>query len=96
MFISDETGSIFTTTLGQNGEKKVVLSSTNKLKFKPTLLSVDWLNDHLYILGETRSDNSSKSRWQISRCSLDGRNFVVAVDNLNHEPLHFEVDPYNG
>lgn len=96
MFISDETGSVISTVLGINGERNIILSHKNGIKFKPSLLSVDWLNDHLYILGETRVENNSKSRWQIVRCSLEGKDLWVAVDNLNQKPIHFEVDPYNG
>lgn len=96
MYISDENGSIVLTNLGLSRDRKIILSQSKGLKFKPTLLSVDWLNDHLYMLGETRIENNSKSRWQISRSSLDGTDLIVAVDNLNQRPVHFEVDPYNG
>jgi len=34
------------------GPKAAILSPQLGLNFMPLLLSVDWLNDHLYILGE--------------------------------------------
>lgn len=65
------------------------------MKFEPLDLSIDWLNDQLYILGEV--SHSSKSKvYQITRCNLDGTGMTVAVAGLLTKPHHIEVDPYNG
>lgn len=74
------------------GKKQIVVSPEVTISVVPKLLSVDWLNDHLYVLGV---QTSSKS-WQISRCDLDGQKTQVAIAGLTHEPSHIEVDPFNG
>lgn len=69
---------------------------------KPLDLSVDWLNRHLYVLGESlytkeeSSNVSSLTTWEIIRCDFDGNNPVVALTGFNSRPIHFEVDAYNG
>lgn len=70
----------------------VVIDPQMGMNFLPLLLSIDWLNDHLYLLGEV----SSPKRWQISRCHLDGTGMTVAVAGLYQKPLYIEVDPFNG
>ncbi|XP_063241344.1 proto-oncogene tyrosine-protein kinase ROS isoform X2 [Bacillus rossius redtenbacheri] len=62
--------------------------------FSPLALSVDWLNDQLYILGEVT--HPAGPVWQVARCGLDGRGLTVAVAGFLARPLHMEVDPYNG
>ncbi|KAL1139033.1 hypothetical protein AAG570_009094 [Ranatra chinensis] len=75
---------------------KVILSEENEgINFFPFSLSIDWLNDQLYVLGEV-TDKSGGTRWQITRCGLDGSGLTVAVAGLLTKPLHIEVDPYNG
>lgn len=63
----------------------------------PSLLTVDWLNRHLYILGEmvSNSDSSAKA-WSILRCDYEGKNLIVAYGGITEKPLQIEVDPYNG
>lgn len=70
----------------------VIIDPQMGVNFLPLLLSIDWLNDHLYILGEV----NSPTRWQISRCQLDGSGMTVAVAGLYQRPLYMEVDPFNG
>lgn len=65
------------------------------MKFQPLELSLDWLNEQLYILGEVSHTSKSKV-WQITRCGLDGTGLTVAVAGLLTKPHHIEVDPYNG
>lgn len=96
IFVSDETGGITVTPLKVNGERKTIINQQAGLNFKPSLLSMDWLNDHLYILGEVKIKNNPVSLWQISRCSLEGKELIVAVAGLSQKPDYFEVDPYNG
>lgn len=62
--------------------------------FKPQLLSIDWLNNHLYILGQMNFENTLK--YQISRCDLNGKLMTVAIGGLSKKPRNIEVDPFNG
>lgn len=65
---------------------------------------MDWLNRHLYILGEVYYTKESAdwsnltfySYWEIIRCDFDGKNQLVALSGFNSRPIHFEVDAYNG
>ncbi|XP_025828950.1 proto-oncogene tyrosine-protein kinase ROS isoform X3 [Agrilus planipennis] len=89
--------SILRMNLSENKNKNVtvVLSSTetHNTDFRPRDLSVDWLNNQLYILGET---SGPKKTWQVTRCDLDGKGIQVAVAGLQEKPHHMEVDPCNG
>lgn len=97
MFVAEDDGCIYQSSLDLTNttEKKEVICQKNDLNFKPLLLSVDWLNDHLYIMGEL-SSNMHHSSWKIERCDFDGKRRVLAVGGLNGKPSHIEVDPYNG
>lgn len=60
------------------------------INFRPLDLSMDWLNNQLYVLGE------KQYLWQIERCELDGTRLQVAIAGLRDKPQQIEVDPYNG
>lgn len=92
VFVSDSGGYVYRTSITERSEPIVVLSP-DQVNFKPLSLSVDWLNMHLYILGEVKHANTV---WQIARCNLDGRGLTVAVAGFLSKPSHIEVDPYNG
>lgn len=94
MFYSDDAGFINRINLVNLTEVTEILKPDQGLNFKPSLLSVDWLNNQLYILGKI--DDPDVDRWQISRCSLDGKGLTIAIAGLNTRPNHMEVDPYNG
>lgn len=68
--------------------------ATTQINCVPLDLSVDWLNDQLYILCEVRSQQQKV--WQIIRCEMDGKGLTVAIAGLRSKPHHIEVDPYNG
>lgn len=91
--MSDAAGYVSVTSLREYSEPKYVLTPADT-SFKPLDLSVDWLNQHLYILGEV--SHNKGTLWQVARCSLDGRGLTVAVAGITSKPLHIEVDPYNG
>lgn len=95
LFVSDEGGYIYKTALEVEGDRISILTPKSGSNFVPTLLSIDWLNNQLYILGEVNHPMNKKV-WQISRCDLDGRGLTVAIGGLQWRPNHFEVDPYNG
>ncbi|XP_070506786.1 proto-oncogene tyrosine-protein kinase ROS isoform X3 [Chironomus tepperi] len=100
IFVAEENGCIYQASLdiSLKNEKKEVICQKTGLNFKPSLLSVDWLNDQLYIMGEMTSNSQHQSikSWSISRCDYDGKKLIVAVGGLNEKPAYIEVDPYNG
>ena len=60
-------------------------------------LSVDWLYNRLYMILENNgTKRSDHTKWQIARCGFDGRQHSVVITEMNHKPLHIEVDPFNG
>lgn len=79
--------------LDKSNEEQQILS-LQQLDFLPLQLSIDWLNNQLYILGEVKSQTDS--RYIIKRCNLDGTGLSVALAGLNRKPLMIQVDPYNG
>ncbi|KAI4460354.1 tyrosine-protein kinase receptor [Holotrichia oblita] len=98
LFVSDSDRYVYKMPLNReaNRNRIAVLTPTQR-DIQPLDLSVDWLNEQLYILGETRYDvNSGKKMWSVIRCDLDGRGLTVAVAGLKVKPHHIEVDPYNG
>ncbi|XP_076244805.1 receptor protein-tyrosine kinase sevenless isoform X2 [Calliopsis andreniformis] len=92
LFVSDSLGYVYRTSIIKRTTPTVILSPS-QANFKPLSLSVDWLNLHLYILGEVKH---ATTVWQIARCNLDGRGLTVAVAGFLTRPTHIEVDPYNG
>lgn len=103
LFVSVSSGYVYRSSLSKKSVPQAILSPEHTL-YKPLDLSVDWLNRHLYILGEvfydreqaSRSNSSLYSSWEIIRCDFDGRNQIVALSGFNSRPIHFEVDAYNG
>lgn len=92
LFVSTSAGYVYRTSITEKSKPEVILSP-NQVNFEPLSLSVDWLNRHLYVLGEVKH---TKTIWQIARCNLDGRGLTVAVAGFLNRPSHIEVDPYNG
>ncbi|XP_043279081.1 proto-oncogene tyrosine-protein kinase ROS isoform X3 [Venturia canescens] len=92
LFFSDSMGFVYRTSIMESSEPTVVLSSS-QVNFKPLSLSVDWLNMHLYVLGEVKH---ATTVWQIARCNFDGKGLTVAMAGFLTRPSHIEVDPYNG
>ncbi|XP_072155472.1 proto-oncogene tyrosine-protein kinase ROS isoform X1 [Bemisia tabaci] len=92
LFVSDSSGKIFMSSSSHSADPVEIFSQGSA---RPLDLSVDWLNDHLYIL-QNLSLNSSSSSYQIIQSSLDGSNQTVVVSGLSIKPDHIEIDPYNG
>ncbi|XP_060801498.1 proto-oncogene tyrosine-protein kinase ROS isoform X2 [Amyelois transitella] len=99
LFVSVSNGYVYRTSLSKKSASEPILTPNN-ISFTPLDLSVDWLNHHLYVLGRLHHTpdglNDSYSIWEIIRCDFDGRNQLVAYSGFNSQPIHFEVDPYNG
>lgn len=92
LFVSDAVGFVYRSSIVEPSQPAVVLNPS-QTNFKPLSLSVDWLNLHLYVLGEVKH---STTVWQIARCNLDGKDLAVAMAGFLTRPSHIEVDPYNG
>lgn len=95
LFVADSDGYIHKTSLENMldvPDYEVILSPV-QLALKPSLLSIDWLNNRLYILEEVKSGIHV---WQICYCNLDGNGLTVAVAGLRNKPHDMQVDPYNG
>ncbi|XP_012234446.2 proto-oncogene tyrosine-protein kinase ROS isoform X2 [Linepithema humile] len=93
LFVSTSTGYVYRTSIIERSSKAEAILSPGQMNFEPLSLSVDWLNLHLYVLGEVKH---ATSKWQIARCNLDGRGLTVAMAGILSRPSHIEVDPYNG
>ncbi|XP_039755125.1 proto-oncogene tyrosine-protein kinase ROS isoform X1 [Pararge aegeria] len=103
LFVSVSNGYVYRSSLTKKSSSKAILTP-EYISYKPLDLSVDWLNKHLYVLGEVYytkegsswSNTSFYSSWEILRCDFDGKNKIVALSGFNSRPIHFEVDAYNG
>jgi proto-oncogene tyrosine-protein kinase ROS len=93
LFVSDSAGYIACSSLIRYEAPSTILTPSHA-NFLPLDLSVDWLNDQLYILGQVT--HSTGPMWQVARCGLDGRGLTIAVAGILTKPYHIEVDPYNG
>ncbi|XP_044740104.1 proto-oncogene tyrosine-protein kinase ROS [Chrysoperla carnea] len=98
LFISDSDGYVWRIPL-QNQyriKSRTAILKPDTINYSlPLDLSVDWLNDQIYILEQITHARKSRM-WQITRCSLDGSSRVVAMAGFVTKPHHIEVDPYNG
>lgn len=103
LFISVSNGFVYRSALSKKSVTEPILTPENT-SYKPLDLSVDWLNHHLYVLGEVyytkeavnRSNMTLYPNWEIIRCDFGGKNQIVALSGFNSRPIHFEVDAYNG
>ncbi|XP_031333150.1 proto-oncogene tyrosine-protein kinase ROS isoform X2 [Photinus pyralis] len=95
LFVSDSSAKVYKISFANttiSSTPSSILSHPH-IDFLPQELSVDWLNNQLYILGEV---THQRQVWQITRCNLDGHGHQVALAGLRVKPHHIEVDPYNG
>lgn len=63
------------------------------MDFKPIDLTIDWLNDQLYIMGEVKYEIS---KYRIKRCNLDGSGLTAVYGGLYMKPVSMKIDPLNG
>lgn len=96
--MSDSSGVVWRASLdGEGGQDgAIAILRPTQTRVLPQALSVDWLNDLVYMVGQLVQDGDATPTWQVSRASLDGRGLTVAVAGLPSRPLHVQVDPYNG
>ncbi|KAF5278624.1 hypothetical protein FQA39_LY00666 [Lamprigera yunnana] len=93
LFVSDSAAKVHRISFSNANRVKATILSPPHIDFLPLELSIDWLNNQIYILGEVEHQ---RQVWQITRCDLDGHGHQVALAGLRIKPLHIEVDPYNG
>ncbi|XP_054720908.1 proto-oncogene tyrosine-protein kinase ROS-like [Uloborus diversus] len=83
-YVSDSRGVVSRVNL--KGSLQKIVTILHLSNGYPSALSLDWLNERLYMAEEKH----------ISRCNLNGDNYTVVVNNLNHRPEDIHVDPLNG
>ncbi|KAJ8952660.1 hypothetical protein NQ318_020975, partial [Aromia moschata] len=94
IFTSDAGGFVSRMSLEQDsGQHKTDILKPQNLDFRPLDLTVDWLSDQLYILGEVKDQ---VSRYIINRCNLDGSGLTVAYAGLSKKPFSVQIDPFSG
>lgn len=94
LFVADEAANVYRTRLDGAGDRLRIRQRDTTDNGAPLQLSMDWLNDQLYMLVETHVDG--QHWWHIARCDLSGAGETVVLAGLRQPPTHFEVDPYNG
>lgn len=92
LFVSDSSGIVWVASSSVYTSPTPLLNAGANLT--PYDLSIDWLNDQLYVLAGV--SHAGSTLWQIVRCDLDGQGITVAVAGFLIKPHHMEVDPYNG
>lgn len=93
IFVVDTEGYVSRIPMEKNSRKKVDILEPHNLDFKPLDVTVDWLNNYLYILGEMKFQIS---RYIIKRCDLNGSGLTVAYADLSKKPSCMQIDPLNG
>ena len=88
IFMADTSGTIRRISLSGVRITKTILKgrSSQSNITQISQISVDWLNDHLYIV----------SQLKISRCDLNGENLEHLVEGFDKSPANVQVDPING
>lgn len=95
VFMADTSGTIRRLSLSGVRTTRAILKGKSGQSniTRISQVSVDWLNDQLYIVSESR----------ISRCDLNGDNLEHLVDGFDEEPksrakipANLQVDPING
>ncbi|KAH1022662.1 hypothetical protein HUJ04_012034 [Dendroctonus ponderosae] len=95
LFVSDVRGSVWRLPIEQETKNKTEILSPDQLDFFPLDISVDWINNQLYIVGQAKPRSTSR-KFLIKRCNLDGSGQTVVFAGLQKRPVSLEVDPCNG
>lgn len=94
LFISESSGNIHRIRLKDRSKNATLFLTTSQIDCTPLELSMDWLNEQLYILCETQLQQHRV--WRIIRTDLDGKALTVIIAGLTSKPHYIEVDPCNG
>ncbi|CAH1131270.1 unnamed protein product [Ceutorhynchus assimilis] len=95
LFLSDANGSVWRIPIEQETKNRTRILAPEQLDFFPLDISVDWISNQLYILGEVKP-RKSPGKYLIKRCNLDGSHLTVALAGLTKRPAAMEIDPCNG
>ncbi|XP_066156235.1 proto-oncogene tyrosine-protein kinase ROS isoform X1 [Euwallacea fornicatus] len=95
LFLSDANGYVWRIPIEQETQNYSAVLTPDQLDFAPLDISVDWINNQLYILGEMKIRKKPKM-YLIKRCFLDGSSLTVAYAGLIKRPIAMEIDPCNG
>lgn len=93
IFVVDSEGYVSSISMERNSRTKYDILRPHNLDFVPLDVTVDWLNNYLYILGEMKFQIS---RYIIKRCDLKGNGLTVAYADLSKKPSCMQIDPING
>lgn len=85
IFVSDTLGVVRRISLKDENNKQIKSIIKDRSR-RPSHLSVDWLNDKLYMIEDNK----------ISRCGLDGDMIESVINGFDNRPIDMKVDPYNG
>ncbi|VEN47844.1 unnamed protein product [Callosobruchus maculatus] len=91
LFITDTLGYVSKIIL--KDDTRLNILTPQNLDFMPLDLTVDWLNDHLYIIGEIKYE---MQKYVIKRCDINGDALITVQSGLYVKPSSIQVDPING
>ncbi|XP_037931507.1 protein sevenless isoform X2 [Teleopsis dalmanni] len=91
LFLIDEKGTIKRLCFDDSDDHSVHLINKTAFSFKPTKLSVDWLNKRLFIAGE-----NTLTLWSLISTDFDGNSVQTHFTNIRTKMNQMEVDPING
>lgn len=88
-YISDSSGSLLSLV---NNKTYVLLTTKKEILMD---LTIDWLNNHLYILISSIINSDTKV-YSIKQFDLEQKKIVEVVSGFDYKPFQIEVDPCNG
>jgi hypothetical protein len=88
-YISDSSGSLLSLV---NNKTYVLLTTKKEILMD---LTIDWLNNHLYIL-ILSTINSDTKVYSIKKFDLEQKKMFEVVSGFDYKPFQIEVDPCNG
>ncbi|XP_058790421.1 proto-oncogene tyrosine-protein kinase ROS [Phymastichus coffea] len=92
LFLCDSSDKIFRVSIDETQESEIIeLLGSNSTDLRPWALSIDWLNEWLYVAGV----NDVTGYWEIARCDFDAKNLTTIITKIG-EVTRLEVDPVNG
>lgn len=94
IFIVDAEGDLFELHINKDSTTKRNILKQENLDFFPLDVTVDWLNNYLYIVGEMKYQIIP--RYIIKRCDLNCTSLTVAYADLPKKPTGMQIDPING
>lgn len=88
IYIADSSGSL----LSLSNNKLNILITEEEVYMD---LSIDWLNNHLYILSSSIK-NRNTTVYYIKKYDIEQTKIIEIVSEFNHQIFQIEVDPCNG